>query len=158
MIFRTPNKTCVSRDVCVCVSGKERGGDGTSRRRRATPPETQTQASRRVASIAADLLCHRSSTTFVASSLFLASRPLSTQRGYGGFVRGTKSTTILQSTVFLRSSTGAKRRSGACHGTVGPGRDRVNALPILPTTIPTSNEHGVIQTKLTPRLMSRSFE
>ncbi len=38
----------------------------------------------------ADLRRHRSSTTFVVSSLFLASRPLSSQRGHGGFFRGSK--------------------------------------------------------------------
>jgi hypothetical protein len=36
----------------------------------------------------ADLRRHHSSTTFVASSLFLASQPLSTQRGHRGFFRG----------------------------------------------------------------------
>jgi endonuclease G, mitochondrial len=45
-------------------------------------------ASRRVVSRVVDLRRHHSSTTFVASSLFLAAQPLSTQRGHGGFVRG----------------------------------------------------------------------
>jgi CHAD domain-containing protein len=31
-LLRTPDKTCVSRDACGCVSGKERGRDGTPRR------------------------------------------------------------------------------------------------------------------------------
>ena len=46
---------------------------------------SQSQTARRVASIAADLRRHQSSATFVASSLFLASQPRSTQRGHGGF-------------------------------------------------------------------------
>jgi hypothetical protein len=51
----------------------------------------QPKASRRVASIAADLRRHHSSTTGVVSSFFLATRPLSTQRGHTGFVRRSES-------------------------------------------------------------------
>ncbi len=67
-----------------------------------TKPETQPQTSRRVVSRAVDLRRHHSSTTFVASSLFLAAQPLSTQRGHGGFVRGSKTLSDNQCRLLLR--------------------------------------------------------
>ena len=56
-----------------------------------TQSRPQSQAARRVALIAADLRRYHSSATFVASSLFLASRPRLTQRGHGGFRMSSRS-------------------------------------------------------------------